>query len=95
MGTEPEKRLDEAKIEILRIWGEGLGGDPREEVKAAGRAITMSSRRSSGASRPLNSARLGSPTGRQWARASLQRASSQFGAQRPNSRTWFASGPGS
>ena len=41
MGTEPEKRLDEAKIEILRIWGEGLGGDPREEVKAAGRAITM------------------------------------------------------
>lgn len=41
MGTEPEKRLDEAKIEILRIWGEGLSGDVREEVKAAGRAITL------------------------------------------------------
>ena len=41
MGAEPEKRLDEAKIDILRIWGEGLSGDPREEVKAAGRAITM------------------------------------------------------
>ena len=41
VGTEPEKRLDEAKIEILRIWGDGLAGDPREEVRAAGRAITM------------------------------------------------------
>ncbi len=41
MGPEPEKRLDEAKIETLRIWGEGLSGDSREEVRAAGRAITM------------------------------------------------------
>ena len=41
MSTEPEKRLDEAKIETLRIWGDGLAGDPREEVRAAGRAITM------------------------------------------------------
>ena len=41
MSTPPEKRLDEAKIEILRIWGEGLAGDQRDEVKAAGRAITM------------------------------------------------------
>ena len=41
MGTPPEKRLDEAKIETLRIWGDGLSGDPREEVRAAGRAITM------------------------------------------------------
>ena len=41
MGTEPEKRLDEAKIETLRVWGVGLAGDPREEVRAAGRAITM------------------------------------------------------
>ena len=41
MGAEPEKRLDEAKIDILRIWGEGLSGDPREEVRAAGQAITL------------------------------------------------------
>jgi hypothetical protein len=41
VGAEPEKRLDEAKIEILRIWGEGLSGDPRDEVKAAGKAITL------------------------------------------------------
>ncbi len=41
MTTAPEKRLDEAKIEILRIWGEGLAGDPRDEMRAAGRAITL------------------------------------------------------
>jgi hypothetical protein len=41
VSPEPEKRLDEAKIDTLRIWGEGLSGDPREEVRAAGRAITM------------------------------------------------------
>jgi hypothetical protein len=41
VSPEPEKRLDEAKIETLRIWGDGLSGDPREEVRAAGRAITM------------------------------------------------------
>jgi hypothetical protein len=41
VSPEPEKRLDEAKIETLRIWGDGLAGDPREEVRAAGRAITM------------------------------------------------------
>ena len=34
-------RLDEAKVETLRAWGEGLRDDPREEVRAAGRAITM------------------------------------------------------
>jgi hypothetical protein len=39
--TAPAKRLDEAKIETLRGWGEGLRTDPREEVRAAGRAITM------------------------------------------------------
>lgn len=37
----PQQRLDEAKIETLRSWGEGLQSDPREEVRAAGRAITM------------------------------------------------------
>ena len=28
-------------METLRGWGEGLQGDPREELRAAGRAITM------------------------------------------------------
>ena len=37
----PQQRLDEAKVETLRSWGEGLQTDPREEVRAAGRAITM------------------------------------------------------
>jgi hypothetical protein len=36
-----DARLDEAKVETLRSWGEGLRNDPREEVRAAGRAITM------------------------------------------------------
>ena len=36
-----QQRLDEAKVETLRKWGEGLQTDPREEVRAAGRAITM------------------------------------------------------
>jgi hypothetical protein len=35
------QRLDEAKVETLRGWGEGLRDDPREELRAAGRAITM------------------------------------------------------
>jgi hypothetical protein len=35
------QRLDEAKVETLRAWGEGLRTDPRDEVRAAGRAITM------------------------------------------------------
>jgi len=34
-------RLDESKIETLRAWGEGLCADPRDEVRAAGRAITL------------------------------------------------------
>jgi len=37
----PQERLDEAKIETLRAWGEGLRSDPRDEVRAAGRAITL------------------------------------------------------
>ena len=28
-------------METLRAWGDGLRDDPREEVRAAGRAITM------------------------------------------------------
>jgi hypothetical protein len=36
-----QERLDEAKIETLRVWGDGLSADPRPEVRAAGRAITM------------------------------------------------------
>jgi hypothetical protein len=39
--SNPPQRLDEAKVETLRSWGEGLQSDPREEVRAAGRAITM------------------------------------------------------
>jgi hypothetical protein len=37
----PTARLDESKIETLRVWGEGLAADPRDEVRAAGRAITL------------------------------------------------------
>ena len=39
--SEVVRRLDEAKVETLRTWGEGLRSDPRDEVRAAGRAITM------------------------------------------------------
>jgi hypothetical protein len=35
------ERLDEHKIETLRVWGEGLSGDWREEVRAAGKAIVL------------------------------------------------------
>jgi hypothetical protein len=35
------ERLDESKLELLRRWGDGLVGDPREEMRAAGRAIVM------------------------------------------------------
>ena len=41
MSPEPHERLDEAKVETLRAWGEGLAQDPRDEVRAAGRAITL------------------------------------------------------
>ncbi len=34
-------RLDEERIEILRAWGAGLAGDSREELRAAGKAITV------------------------------------------------------
>lgn len=36
-----KQRLDEDKVETLRAWGEGLQNDFREEVRAAGRAITL------------------------------------------------------
>lgn len=35
------ERLDEHRIETLRIWGEGLSADWRDEVRAAGKAITL------------------------------------------------------
>ena len=35
------ERLDEQKLELLRGWGDGLVRDPREEVRAAGRAILL------------------------------------------------------
>jgi hypothetical protein len=41
VSTPPAQRLDEAKVETLRAWGDGLRTDPRDEVRAAGRAITM------------------------------------------------------
>ena len=34
-------RLDEQKLEMLRTWGEGLLNDGRDELRAAGRAISM------------------------------------------------------
>jgi hypothetical protein len=39
-GAEPE-RLDAERLDVLRRWGRGLGDDPRDEVRAAGRAIGM------------------------------------------------------
>ena len=33
--------MNEEKLETLRTWGDGLCGDPRDEVRAAGRAIQM------------------------------------------------------
>ena len=35
------ERLDEAKLELLRSWGEGLSGDDRAELKSAGKAILL------------------------------------------------------
>jgi hypothetical protein len=34
-------RLDEERLEILRSWGVGLASDDREELRAAGKAITV------------------------------------------------------
>ena len=34
-------RLDEERLEILRSWGAGLSADTREELRAAGKAITV------------------------------------------------------
>ena len=33
--------MDEERLEILRGWGAGLGSDDREELRAAGKAITV------------------------------------------------------
>lgn len=33
--------MDEEQFEAVRAWGEGLRGDPREEVRAAGQAIVL------------------------------------------------------
>jgi hypothetical protein len=41
VSAERHERLDEAKVETLRVWGEGLALDPRDEVRASGRAITL------------------------------------------------------
>lgn len=34
-------RLDEERLEILRGWGAGLAAEGREELRAAGKAITV------------------------------------------------------
>ncbi len=34
-------RLDEERLEVLRGWGSGLAFDSREELRAAGKAITV------------------------------------------------------
>jgi len=33
--------MDEDQFEAVRKWGEGLQGDPREEISAAGKAIVL------------------------------------------------------
>jgi hypothetical protein len=35
------ERLDEERLEVLRRWGHGLATDAREELRAAGKAITL------------------------------------------------------
>ena len=35
------ERLDDERLEMLRTWGAGLANDSREELRAAGKAITI------------------------------------------------------
>ncbi|HEX6763704.1 MAG TPA: hypothetical protein VF094_12980 [Gaiellaceae bacterium] len=35
------ERLDSEQVEVLRAWGVGLASDERDEVRAAGKAITL------------------------------------------------------
>ncbi len=35
------ERLDEERLELLRSWGSGLSTSPRDELRAAGKAILM------------------------------------------------------
>jgi len=35
------ERLDEERLALLRSWGTGLSSSPREELRAAGKAIIM------------------------------------------------------
>ena len=35
------ERLDEERLQLLRNWGTGLSSSPREELRAAGKAILM------------------------------------------------------
>jgi hypothetical protein len=39
--AEDDARFDAEKLDVLRRWGRGLNEDGRDEVRAAGRAITM------------------------------------------------------
>jgi hypothetical protein len=40
-GDGAEARFDAEQIEVLRKWASGLADDGREEVRAAGRAISL------------------------------------------------------
>lgn len=40
-GSSGQGRLDAEKLDVLRAWGNGLAADERDEVRAAGRAITL------------------------------------------------------
>ena len=51
-------RLDEQRLEILRGWGAGLASDDREELRAAGKAITVLIEESSCDGRGLKNANL-------------------------------------
>lgn len=39
--ADADAQLDAEKLDVLRAWGVGLGGDAREEVRAAGKAIVL------------------------------------------------------
>jgi hypothetical protein len=38
---QDEERLNAEKLDVLGRWGSGLASDPRDEVRAAGKAISL------------------------------------------------------
>ena len=90
------ERFDEEKLELLGRWGDGLVADPREEVRAAGRAILMlieelqrlqvelgSERSPHGVPSEATTQRPASPT---FSRASAPGLRSSVGGARPEPR---------